>query len=340
MTVSQKLVLAGFGNIGQALAELIADNHPSAAGLRVCAVSDPRFGTVVDTDGVDPDALLAAAREDGSFSGLDGGQADGDIFEAIDGAGADTLVELTFTDLDTGEPATSHIRHALSRGLNVSTTNKGPIALHLDELETLAVECGASIFYEGTVMSGTPAILLAAESIKAAGLRSVTGILNGTTNYMIGRMEDGIEYDKCLREAQDLGYAEADPSGDVDGIDAAGKLSILARVLADTVISPSDVDRRSLQTLSADDVAEAAVTGRCWRYVAVLERASKGWNTTVAPRLFDSDHPLAAVRGATNAITFDTDLLGEVTLTGPGAGRTETAYSVLNDLSRMTGARE
>lgn len=336
----QKLVLAGFGNVGQAVAELIAGEHPAADGLRICGVVDPRFGSVVDSHGIDCARLLAAARDEGSFEEVPGSSPDTDVFEIIDRSGADTLVELTFTDLETGEPATSHIRHALSRGLNVSTTNKGPIALHLDELEKQAADNDAVLAYEGTVMSGTPAVLIAAESIRSAGFRALTGILNGTTNYIISRMEAGVSYDGALAEAQQCGYAEADPSGDVDGHDVAGKVSILAKVLTDETLPPSDVERTPLRTLSEDDIASATRAGKRWRYLAALEPMGSGWHGAVEPRLVDLDDPLASVTGATNAITFTTDLLDEVTLTGPGAGRSETAYSVLNDLARISSARQ
>lgn len=329
------IFLAGFGNIGQAVAELVATGHPAADGVRIVGVCDPRYGTVVVPEGLDAATLLRSVADRGSFDGLDG-VAKVEVFAAIDHSRADTLVELTFTDLVTGEPATSHIRHALSHGLNVSTTNKGPIALHLSELEDLAESNGVSISYEGTVMSGTPTLLIAAGAIRNAGFRSATGILNGTTNYIICRMEDGASYDDALAEAQEHGYAEADPSGDVEGRDPAGKLSILAKVLADTAIAPSDVERVPLSTLTASDVASAQASGQRWRYIAALAPSSgTSWSAVVAPRRIDAGHPLASVTGPTNAITFDTDLLGEVTISGPGAGRQETAYSVLSDLARI-----
>lgn len=332
------VVLAGFGNIGQALAEQIEQQHPASTNLTITGVSDARFGTVVHSAGLDPQRLLGAVREDASFTDLEGIMPDGDVYDAIDHAEADTLVELTFTDLETGEPATSHIRHALRQGMNVSTTNKGPIALHLDELYKSAEENDVVLAFEGTVMSGTPAILLAEHSIKEAGFRGAVGILNGTTNYVITRMEEGATYEHALAEAQDLGYAEADPSGDVDGHDAAGKLSILARLLLDQTIPPSSVRRTPLSTLTEEQVVTARASGTRWRYVAALEQSGGPWQAIVAPRQLDDAHPLSSVMGATNALTFHTESLGDVTLVGPGAGRTETAYAVLRDLKRISQA--
>jgi len=334
-----KLVLAGFGNVGQAIAEQMANAHPSVSGFQITGVSDPRFGAVASSAGVDPKALLDTARHNGSFESVGGYLGESDVLRTIDASGAEVLVELTFTDLETGEPATSHIRHALASGMSVSTTNKGPIALHLEELEALALANGAHLAYEGTVMSGTPAILVARESIAMAGFRGASGILNGTTNFIITRMEQGAEYAAALAEAQELGYAEADPTGDVGGHDAAAKLAILARALLGVTIPPRSVETVPLGTLTADDVKSTSSTGSRWRYVASLDQTDTGWSAAVSPKRLDATHPLASVSGATNAITFDTELLGEVTLVGPGAGRAETAYSVVNDLRRISEGR-
>lgn len=331
-----KLVLAGFGNVGQAVAEQMAQGHPSVSGFEITGVADPRFGAVASQAGIDPKALLDTARHNGSFETLGGYLGGSDVVRTIDASGADVLVELTFTDLETGEPATSHIRHALSAGMSVSTTNKGPIALHLDELDALARQHGVYLAYEGTVMSGTPTILVARQAMAMAGFKGATGILNGTTNFIITRMEQGADYETALVEAQELGYAEADPTGDVGGHDAAAKLAILSKALVGVTIAPHAVETVPLGTLTAEEVQSALQTGSRWRYVASLEQTSSGWYAGVSPRRLDASHPLAAVSGATNAITFTTELLGEVTLVGPGAGRAETAYSVISDLRHIS----
>ena len=256
----------------------------------------------------------------------------------IESVGADTLVELTFTDLESGEPATTHVRHAIEAGLNVSTTNKGPIALNYGELRELADSKGVTLAFEGTVMSGSPAVELA-RTIRDAGCRGALGILNGTTNYIITRMESGVGYDAALEEAQERGYAEADPTGDVEGHDAAGKLTILAQVLADVAIPVGDVERVPLSTVSQSDIADAEAEGERWRYVGSLEERDGEWRASVTPKRLPVTHPLASIAGATNAITFRTDLLGDVTVSGPGAGRTETAFAVISDLRRIERAR-
>lgn len=337
MGSSHRLAIAGFGNVGQAVARLIADGHPSATGLAITGVSDPRFGTLASEAPLNATRLLEAAAN-GGFEGLPGRLERGGVVEMIETAGADTLVELTFTDLETGEPATTHIRRAIEAGLNVSTTNKGPIALSYGELRDLADAKGVALAFEGTVMSGSPAIELAM-TIKDAGCSGALGILNGTTNYIITRMESGASYEEALAEAQQRGYAEADPTGDVEGHDAAGKLTILAQVLAEVAIPIGDVERVPLASVSSDDISEADENGERWRYIGTLEERDGKWRASVSPKRLPSGHPLAAITGATNAITFRTDLLGDVTISGPGAGRSETAFAVISDLRRIERAR-
>jgi homoserine dehydrogenase len=337
MRSSHRIAMAGFGNVGQAVARLIAERHSSTTGLAITGVSDPRFGTLVAEEPLDAEALLDAAAN-GGFADLPAYRKKGGVLEMIESVSADTLVELTFTDLETGEPATTHVRRAIETGLNVSTTNKGPIALNYGELRDLADAKGVALAFEGTVMSGSPAVELAM-TIKDAGCSGALGILNGTTNYVITRMEAGVSYGDALAEAQERGYAEADPTGDVEGHDAAGKLTILAQVLAGAAIPIGDVERVPLATVSSNDIAEAAKNKERWRYIGTLEERDGKWRASVSPKRLPDSHPLAAITGATNAITFRTDLLGDVTVSGPGAGRSETAFAVISDLRRIERAR-
>jgi homoserine dehydrogenase len=328
-----RLAVAGFGNVGQALVRLACASRAGVGSdVSVVAVSDPRFGTAIDARGLDGGVLLDAVDGVGDFSKLDSHRPGLDTVGMINDAPADVFVELTFTDLETGQPATRHIEAAIDAGMCVSTTNKGPIALHLPALERRASGAGVRLAYEGTVMSGTPAIAVARDTVRPAGFRGVAGLLNGTTNYMLSRAAEGLHYDVALREAQENGYAEADPTGDVDGHDMAAKLVILARVLTGRVLAMSAVDRRPLSDVAADDVAAARSKGRCWKYVAELGFDGDRVVASVGPKELPLTHPLAGVGGATNALTFSTDLLGDVTLIGPGAGRDETAVAVLSDL--------
>lgn len=335
-----RLAMIGFGTVGQGFAEILVEHGAMLAerhGLEVVitAVSDFNRGSVYRSAGFSPRELLDAADR------LEQLRADAkgwDALTTIREAEADAVAELSFTDLRTGEPALSHVRAALSRGMDVVTTNKGPIALAFSELRKLAAEHGAGIGVEGTVMSGTPTLALGTGLLASAGVSRIQGILNGTTNYILTRMEAGLDFDAALAEAQREGYAEADPSGDVDGIDAAGKVVILANLVMDAPLGMADVERRGIREVSAADVAAAAKAGERWKLIGSVERGQGGGvKAAVAPVRLPLAHPLAGIGGPTNACTFTTELLGDVTIVGPGAGRLATGYALIEDLIALRG---
>lgn len=332
-----RLALIGFGNVGQGLAEILRDHGPRLLeqfGVRftVVGVCDVQKGSVHDSAGLDPAALLDAVREGGNLDTLEAPDRGWDALEMALRSAADVVVELSYTDLQTGEPATSHIRAALESGKHVVTTNKGPVALHYADLAALARDRGLELGVEGTVMSGTPTVLTGMNLLKAAGIRRVQGILNGTCNYILTRMEQGATYQEALEEAQAKGYAEADPTGDVEGLDAAGKVVILTNLLMGVPIGLDDVDRQGISGLTPEDISDAAAAGERWKLIGAVERTEEGVHASVRPERVPAAHPLASVGGAVNAVTYSTELLGDVTLVGPGAGPLETGYSVLVDL--------
>jgi homoserine dehydrogenase len=332
-----KLALIGFGNVGRGFTQILRDRGEAIARdfgmeVRIVAVSDIKLGSVYNPDGFSPAALLDAFEKDGSLQGVPAPHKGWDALRTIRESDADVIAELAWTDLQTGEPAIGHIRAALESGKHAITTNKGPVAVQYRELAALAAAKGVVFGVEGTVMSGTPALRLGTDLLAAAGIRKIQGILNGTTNFILTRMHEGSDYQSALKEAQALGYAEVDPAGDVEGVDAAGKLIILAHVLMKESIAMRDVEPEGITRLTPEDFRQAEKAGECWKLIASLERRSDGVSASVAPRRIPLSHPLAAVSGATNAITYTTDLLGDVTLIGPGAGRLETGYAILSDL--------
>lgn len=332
-----RLALIGFGNVGQGFAQILRDQGPELArqfniDLKIVAVSDPLKGSVYRPEGFAPADLLDAIQAGRSLETLKSTAHGWDAQQTILGCNADAIVELSYTDLKTGEPAASHIRQALERHMHAVTTNKGPIALHYPELSALARRKGVQIGIEGTVMSGTPTIRLATELLGASGVNRVQGILNGTTNYILTQMESGASYADALAEAQAQGYAEADPTGDVEGFDAAGKVVILANVLMGVALTMNDVDRQGITGLTPADITSAQADGERWKLIAAVEKTPDGVKASVRPTRLPITHPLASVSGPTNAITFSTTLLGDVTLIGPGAGRLATGYAILCDL--------
>lgn len=277
-------------------------------------------------------AVLNAVGSSGTLENISAPHSDWDAPRTISESNADVVVEISYTDLETGEPALSYIQRALETGKHVVTTNKGPIALQYPELAALAREKNVQIGVEGTVMSGTPVLRLGTELLAGSGVRRVQGILNGTTNYILTQMEAEQTYDEALAAAQEKGYAEADPTGDVEGIDAAGKVVILANLLMGLAITMDDVERRGITGVTLDDIAAAKGAGERWKLIGSVEEVGDSFSASVKPVRLPVSHPLAAVSGATNAITYTTDLLGDVTLVGPGAGRMETGYALLGDL--------
>src|SRR5258708_6381630 len=263
-----RLALIGFGTVGQGLAEILradAENAQNAEKLAaqygfsasIVAVSDLLKGAVYRPDGLDISKLLDAARggnlaaypdQPGLVRGLD-------ALATIAQSNADTVIEVSYTDLKTGEPALSHVKAAFEAGKNAIITNKVPVALAYRELAELAQRKGVFFGYEGTVMSGTPALRLAQSALAGCTIREARGILNGTTHYILTQMENEASYAEALAEAQRLGYAEADPTGDVEGFDAAGKLVILANTVLCGSLRMAHVDPTRIPGPTPPDVA-------------------------------------------------------------------------------------
>ena len=331
-----RLLMIGMGNVGQGLLTILHEQRQAleaSYGLRfsVVGVNDLRMGSLADPAGIPLENILAAAAK-GDLRTIPAEIKECSVEEMLNGLEYDVLVEASYTDLHSGEPATGYIRQALRSGRHVVTTNKGPIALHYPELQSLAEQNSAQIGFEGTVMSGTPALFLGMKWLKAAEIHRIQGILNGTTNFILTKMEQGKDYAEALAEAQRLGYAEADPSGDVEGYDAAGKVVILANVLMGKSITMQDVDRQGITHLTSDDIEQARREGKRWKLIGSLEVSEGTIKASVKPLALTLSNPLAQVMGATNAITYTTRYLGDVTLVGAGAGRLETGYALLADI--------
>jgi len=332
------IALIGFGGVNRALAQLVADSNDrwdAELGLRlnIVAVTDLHLGSVISPNGIDARMLVETKFAKGGFGQLSGGSAEADNETVIKHAPADIIVEATFTNPVDGEPAISHCRWALESGKHVVTTNKGPVALASAELKALAAWNGVMFEYEGAVMSGTPVIRMAQKTLAGAGLHGFEGILNGTSNFVLGRMEGGLGFTDAVKEAQSLGYAEADPTADVEGHDVRLKVVILANELLGGKLTPQDVACRGISGLTAANIETAAQEGYRWKLIGSASLAEDGRiEARVAPQRLPLDHPLAGVGGATNAVSLKTDLLGAVTVTGPGAGRIETAYALLSDI--------
>jgi homoserine dehydrogenase len=237
------------------------------------------------------------------------------------------------------EPARSLVAEALERGCSVVTANKTLIAAHGAELTRLAVAHGARLEYEAAVAGGVPIIRPLRESLAGDRVRRVLGILNGTTNYILTRMsEDASSFADALAEAQRLGYAEADPSADVEGHDAAQKAAILASLAFDATITDADVYREGITRVTATDIAHAARMGYVVKLLAIAEHADGRVGVRVHPALVPASHPLAAVRDAYNAVFVEGEAAGSLMFYGRGAGAMPTASAIVGDLVTVARA--
>ncbi len=331
-----KLAMIGFGVVGQGLARILHDKRDELKEKHgfecsIVAVSDINKGSAYKAGGMDIEKLLELAEND-AISQYPGAEAGWDALETIKESDADIVVEVSYTNIETGEPAYSHFKAALEAGKHLVTTNKGPTALFFKELKELAAANGVQFRFEGTVLAGTPALNLAELCLAGNEIREIRGIMNGTTNFILTNMELGKSYEDALKEAQELGYAEAVPDADVEGWDALAKVVILSKSVMGADIGVDDVDRTGITGISVGDVEKAKKDGKRWKLIGKVTRDGKGITASVAPTMVDITDPLASVSGATNALTFVTDLMGEVTIVGAGAGKIETGFSLLVDL--------
>lgn len=336
-----RLLLIGFGTVGQGLAELLLEKEKTLKSqygleLKVVGIADMLKGSVYNAGGVDLASSLKAAKG-GSKIDESRDKFDGDALELIGTAEADMMVEATYTDIKTAEPATSYIRAGLEKGMHVTTTNKGPLALFYPELSKLATDKGVKFLYEGTVMSGSPLLNVVRETLAGCYISEMKGILNGTTNYILTKMEEGTPYEKALKTAQELGYAEAVPDADVLGWDALAKVTILANTVFGANKKPQDFPCKGITEITVDAIEKAKARGKRFKLIGRVWREGDKVHGSVGPEEVDLTHPLAGVMGGTNAMTITTDILGDVTIVGPGAGRAETGYSALIDIIHVGG---
>ncbi|HIJ01003.1 MAG: homoserine dehydrogenase [Candidatus Methanomethylophilaceae archaeon] len=320
------LVIAGFGTVGQGFAEVLDMRGKSIAlstGVepRIVGAFDSK-SAIYDEEGLDPNLLLynKASGKVGNEPLVDGVA----FLESID---YDLLVEVSPTNIVTGGPGLHHMRSALGSGKHLITVNKGPLALAFSELSSIARENCVEMRYEGSVGGGMPIINLCRESLSGQEISSVMGILNGTCNFILSRMDSGLPFEQALKEAQELGYAESDPSYDIDGIDTACKVVILANSVFEIDCNIHDVDVSGITAITEEAVAMAAEQNYCIRLIGEVSKE----RLEVSPRLVLKGHPLS-VGGTLNVAQVNTDLAGPISISGRGAGRLETASAILSDL--------
>lgn len=321
------LALLGFGNVGKALARLLLRKQEELHAhynLTFCitGIATARHGALIDQDGLD----LPRVLEEGL-----GGFTPVDAIAFLRNCGADVMFENTPVNYETGQPAVNHIRTALELGMHVVTANKGPVVHAFRSLTNLAEGKGQKFYFESAVMDGAPIFSLFRETLPAARLIRLRGILNSTTNLILTRMEGGETFEDAVKYAQSIGIAETDPSGDIDGWDASVKVAALATVLMDAPTKPEEVDRQGIRAITPEDIRRAREQGLRWKLVCSVERSDGGIRAKVAPEMVAPGSPLYQVEGTSSTVTFETDVLGPLSVVESNPGPATTAYGLLAD---------
>lgn len=323
MAEALRVGIAGLGTVGASVVGVLSQT--AAELTRQC-------GREIVVAGV-------SARERDRDRGIDLGQARwfDDPVELARSDGLDVFVELMGGE---DGPARASVKAALEKGRHVVTANKALLSKHGVGLAAIAEKKGALLNYEAAVAGGIPVIKTMREALAGNTIDRVFGILNGTCNYILTRMEaEGLSFDDCLAEAQRLGYAEADPTADIGGFDTAHKLSILTAIAFGCRISADDVYMEGISNITQADIRAAGELGYRIKLLGVAQRTDSGIEQRVHPTMVPTSSVIAQVHGVTNAVAIETDILGELLLSGPGAGGSATASAVVSDIADIAKSR-
>jgi len=325
-----RIILCGFGVVGQSLVKLFdsrSEDLYAKYGLkpRVVGVFDSK-GSAVDPAGLNFNRLIDVKKKFGTVKNYADTKNSMSGIDMLKNVEADVLIETTASNYKDAEPGMTHIITAMKKGMHVISVNKGPLALAFPSLLELATYNQVMFKFSGTVGGGTPILDYAKNSLRGERITSFSGILNGTTNYILTNMGTGVTYEEALKDAKDKGYVEADESLDLDGLDAAAKLVILANWIMGMKVTLPDIDCTGIRKVTVDDIKSAAKNNCAIKLIASCNK-----ELIVGPKEVSNDDPLC-VNGTLNAIAFTSEHSGTQTIIGKGAGGMETASSILRDL--------
>lgn len=327
-----RIILIGYGIVGQSFTKLLLSKLVDLYNLygmkpRIVACVDKK-GSAIDTSGLDIQRLLEIKKNKGTVGEYYRNKTSQlDPLQIIENIDAEIVMELTPTNLKDGEPGLSHIISAMKYSKNVITVNKGPLSVAFPSLIELANYNGIMFKFSGTVGGGTPILEFAKRCLKGDRIVSFKGILNGTTNFILSKMEEGLTFKEALKDAQIKGYAETVPSLDIDGFDAAAKLVIMANWLMGMKVALDDVNRNGITKVKTQEVSKALKKGNAIKLIASCENKK----LVVKPMEVSKLDPIC-VNGTLNSVTFSLEYAGNQTIIGRGAGGIETASAVLRDM--------
>ena len=325
-----RIVLCGFGVVGQSLVKLFdsrSEDLYAKYGLkpRIVGVFDSK-GSAVSSSGLELRKLVEVKKKFGTVKNYAETKNSWSGIEMLKNVEADVLIETTASNYKDAEPGMSHIITAMKKGMHVISVNKGPLALAFPSLMELATYNQVVFKFSGTVGGGTPILDYAKNSLSGERITSFAGILNGTTNYILSNMTTGLSFEEALKDAKNKGYVEADESLDLDGLDAAAKLVILANWIMGMKVTLPDIDCTGIRKVTTDDIKKAAKSNCSIKLISSCNK-----KLIVEPKEISNNDPLC-VNGTLNAIAFTSEHSGTQTITGKGAGGTETASAILRDL--------
>lgn len=331
------IALIGFGNVARALVRLMQrkDNdlrRRHNLTWRVVGIGTARHGLAVDPNGLDVSAALTCVESGARLDSLHRLPEVRDNLSLIRSGVANVLVELSTLNPQTGQPALDHCRAALDVGMHIVTANKGPLAHAYRELRDRAAAKRRAFFFESTVMDGAPIFAAAREGLQGADLMSFRAILNSTTNFILTQMESGASFEDAVRQAQAMGVAEADPSNDVDGWDAATKTAVLVNVLMDGDLRPTDVERTGIRGVTSQMLRDALASGQRIKLLCRAWREGDQIRARVAPEVVPLTDPFALVTGTDSILRLSYDTLPGLTFIEEDSGAETTAFGVLADL--------
>ncbi len=332
-----RIAIIGYGGVGRALIRLIKDkkNELAEEGINpIIKYVITSRGGVYDSQGIDLDKFIDFSTVNGDISSYaEGGSQDISFDKVIQNKDVDVLIEMTPTNVETGEPGLSYIRESLENGIHVISSNKGPILLAYKKLYELALKNKVQLCIGCTTGGALPSINAGIIDLAGSKIKSIEGILNGTSNFILEEMENNkIEYPEALKKAQDLGIAETDPSLDVGGWDTATKLLILTNVLMNEDKTMEDIDVKGITSIKLSDVEKLAKEGKRYKLIGKTSLVDGKIEMTVQAQVVDSANLLYNVNGKDKVVRYTSDTLGDLTVIGGASGVTPAAASVLRDL--------
>ncbi len=331
------ICLVGFGNAAQEFCRMLITKNlelkvSTGYDVKVTAIAGRSKGSIINSIGIDLTKALREVKSRGKFDVSAEDTVTMESLQVIRHCNANVLVELSTLSIYDGQPAITHIETAFDRGMHVITGNKGPIAYKYQKLRDISKDKGLQFLYETIVMDGTPIFNFVKYSLPGCKVLSFRGILNSTTNFVLEEMENGNSYEAAIKEAKTRGFAEEDPSMDIDGWDAAAKTAALLNVLLDTNINPTEIDRQGISHITLDDIKNAKknqckIKLLCEGYIE--DNKAKG---RVHPVYIKSNDILSNIDATSSILGITTDLMGEVQIIEKNPEIQQTAYGIYSDL--------